>query len=123
MWEFREFDNGKLVVSVIVPDRSVLRDIVENLRGNRATVYLESIVPSNVANAAEDHRLFDVSTITEKQAEAIQIAVASGYYDHPRRADLDQLSETLDISRSAVSQRLNAAETKLVREFSTVNER
>lgn len=117
VWEFREFSGGELMISVTVPDRKELRGLVEDLRHRGATVSVQSIVPSGAGTREGNHRLFDVSSITEKQNEALRMAVEAGYYDNPRRVDLDQLASALGVSRSAVSQRLNAAESKLVREF------
>lgn len=109
--------NDSFIVSVTLPTRSVLRSLVEELRARGATVNLERIVPLSDTVGDNDQLLLDVQAITDKQQEAIETAVEIGYYDQPRRANLEDLSKKLGVSRSAVSQRLNAAETKLVREF------
>lgn len=59
-------------------------------------------------------RRVDQITLTEKQREAVQTAVEMGYYETPRSASPADLAETLGVTRSALSQRLNAVETKLV---------
>lgn len=55
------------------------------------------------------------SAITQRQQEAVRTALEIGYYDRPRTATLNDLAQRLGITKSAVSQRLNAAETKLVK--------
>lgn len=44
--------------------------------------------------------------LTEKQHEALLLAFNEGYYDNPRRTDLETLANHLDISRPAFSERL-----------------
>ena len=44
--------------------------------------------------------------LTEKQREALLLAFNKGYYDNPRRTDLETLANHLDISRQAFSERL-----------------
>ena len=56
----------------------------------------------------------DVGFLTQKQLEAARLAVEEGYYENPRKARLSDLADHLDISESAVSQRLSTVERKLV---------
>lgn len=108
-----------LVVTATMGSRTALRSLIEDLRSTGATVGVESIVPLDATDARDgvDRQLFDVSSVTEKQREAVTIAVEAGYYEQPRRCDLDELADRLGVSRSAASQRLNTAEAKLVKEF------
>lgn len=110
------FDSGELVVTLSLPSRELLPEIVEDLRNRGAAVELRSI--SRIASGGDlDRRelTIDSGAITDKQREAIEVAIVEGYYDSPRRADLEDLADRLGISRSAVSQRLTVAETTLVR--------
>jgi predicted DNA binding protein len=52
--------------------------------------------------------------LTATQEEALILAVESGYYDVPATATLQTLSEALDITQQAVSQRLNRGTKVLV---------
>ncbi|GAB3668902.1 helix-turn-helix domain-containing protein [Halopiger thermotolerans] len=56
----------------------------------------------------------DVREVTPKQWEALELADELGYFDCPRQVDLEALATELSISKSAVSQRLRAAESTLV---------
>ena len=109
-------ENGEFVVSLSVPDRAVLASIVEALRERGATPRLRRITS---ARAEQESRLLELEadSITDRQREAVEVAVESGYYERPRRADLGDLADDLGISRSAVSQRLSAVESKLVDEL------
>lgn len=105
--------DGRLHFSLVVPDRETLRSIIKDLREVGISVAVERI------RHKDDGGRLGGSTLTEKQREALALAVELGYYDQPRSATLDDLAERLGISRSGVSQRLNAVERKLVRERAT----
>lgn len=106
--------SGSIIVVLTIPERSVLRDVISDLRKVGATVSIDWLVSGSEGNATAE---IDVSTITDKQKEAMELAMEKGYYETPRRADLGEIATALDVSESAASQRLNAAETKLVRSF------
>lgn len=112
--EIKGVKNETVVVVVSVPDRSVLRDVIEGLRDVDASVSVEWLVNGSGSNSTAE---IDVSSITSKQQEALETALQEGYYETPRESDLSELSEALGVSESAASQRLNAAETKLVKSF------
>lgn len=48
--------------------------------------------------------------LTEKQTEALVLAVCHGYYETPRETDIESLAERCGISRQAFSHRLRQAE-------------
>lgn len=81
----------------------------------------EADVPARTENisqaglSAESSVNIDLDVLTEKQRRTLELALEAGYYDRPREADLTYLAEELDVSKSAVSQRLRTAETKLIR--------
>lgn len=108
--EIRGVDDGAMEVSLILPDREALREVVDRLRETGATVRLRRAVREGDDETIE----IDAAEITPKQREAIDLAVEAGYYDEPREADLGELADRLGVSKSAVSQRLSAAESTLV---------
>jgi len=56
------------------------------------------------------------TNLTGPQRETLRLAHERGYYDVPRRATLDTLGGTLDVSRQAVSHRLRRGTKRLVEE-------
>lgn len=113
------YERGELVVSLWVPSRDQLAEIVEGLRERDAEVELRSITRS--APEADGRQItIEADSITEKQREAIDVAFEAGYYDTPKGADLDDLADELGVSPSAVSQRLSAAESTLLRSLHEV---
>ena len=103
---------NRIVVSVLLPDRETLREIVQRLRDGGSNVDVYGITQSNGENS--ESAVMDLTDITDKQREALTVAVEEGYYETPREADLEVLADRLDISKSAVSQRLKSIESKLI---------
>lgn len=112
--EIKETKAGSIIVVISFPERETLREVIHDLRAVGASVTVEWLVDGNDCRATME---IDVCSITDKQREAMDVALEKGYYETPRRTDLGELSEELGISESAASQRLNAAETKLVKSF------
>lgn len=101
-----------LQVSLTVPDVDSVRAVIEQLQGAEIPVRPDGM---SVVDPPDPSRVrIDVGAITPKQWEALALAHDVGYYESPRRTDLSGVAAELDISKSAVSQRLRAAERRLV---------
>lgn len=68
-----------------------------------------------LAGTTESSITLELDILTDKQREALTLALEEGYYERPRKSDLGDLADGLAISKSAVSQRLRTAETKLIK--------
>jgi predicted DNA binding protein len=112
---FERTNQNKVIVTVQIPDRETLKDLIRRVRATGASVSVKSILQSG-SESSESIEI-DVSEITEKQLEALEAAVETGYYDSPREADLEVLADRLDVSKSAISQRLKAVESRLTRKL------
>lgn len=107
-----EVSEDGIVIGTHVPDRSELGDLVEDLEEISEWVSLQRL--SRRGSGCEEEPItIELADLTEKQQEAAMLAVSKGYYETPRETTVDQLAEELDISKSAVSQRLSAVESKL----------
>lgn len=110
--EIRVIDGQTMTVSLVMPDRSALSQIVDEIEEEGGTVHLKRV---HQLSGEDNYTVkIDASEVTDKQREALEVAVEEGYYDRPREADLGVLAERLGVSKSAVSQRLNAVESNLV---------
>ena len=110
-------EDGSLVVRAYVDSRDHLTDVVETLRESEDDWRLRRLTTperNRVADGSLAEQLFEDLTVTEKQREAVRAAVEMGYYAEPREASLSDLASRLGVSRSALSQRLNAVESKLI---------
>lgn len=116
------FEGDTLTISVAVPNRKELLAVIAALRERDATVGIKRLSQSTVEAGRRVLEL-DADAITDKQRQAVRAAVEAGYYETPRETDLAELAEELGVSRSAVSQRLTAVESKLVEELFQVDGR
>ncbi|MEF8771347.1 helix-turn-helix domain-containing protein [Halodesulfurarchaeum sp.] len=114
---FERTNRNAVIVTVQIPDRETLRNLVSRLRATNADVSVRNITQSTAGQ--EGTIQLDVSEVTDKQLEALEAAVESGYYDSPREADLEFLAEQLEVSKSAVSQRLKAVESRMAQKLVT----
>jgi len=52
--------------------------------------------------------------LSEQQKKVLQIAVNQGYYDFPRKIDLDDIAKQMKLTKQTIQQHLRIAEKKLV---------
>lgn len=103
---------NSLTVVLDIPDRRTLIDLLSTIEDPDCSVLTRDI--RQATDSTDGHVRVDFGELTTKQQQALELAVDAGYYERPRDADLGELGERLDISKSAVSQRLRAAERKLI---------
>lgn len=96
------------IVRVHLPDRAALADFQEYCRAHNVSFRITQLYEST----ASAHETF---LLTEEQREILSMAYFAGYYNIPRTVSQDYLAERLDISNSAVSQRLRRAVAQLLR--------
>ncbi|UWG48538.1 Transcriptional regulator, contains HTH domain [Halanaeroarchaeum sp. HSR-CO] len=109
-------DDGSLAIGAYADSRETLAEVMTQVREKAAHVRLRRLTTANRPMGAEEwrHEAMEPVTLTEKQREAVQTAVEMGYYATPRSVSLADLADRLGVTRSAISQRLTAVETKLV---------
>lgn len=111
--QVRRVEDGTMLVTTYVDDRTVVREIVDALRDALDGVRLVRLAVVEGPGATEQVT-FDLSALTPKQREGLELAVVRGYFDDDADVSLGDLSAELDISKSALSQRLRTAQAKLV---------
>jgi predicted DNA binding protein len=106
---------GRLRVRTYLPDRETLTELVERLRETAVGLRLRRLRRVDRAQpaAGSETVTVELTGLTEKQREAATRAVATGYYETPREISFEELAADLGISKSALSQRLNAVESAL----------
>lgn len=107
-----DVDGRAMLVRTYVEDRETVRDLVGALREAVGDVHLERLAVVDGSDCTEEATV-DLSALTAKQREALELAVLRGYFEGD--AALADLASELGVSKSAVSQRLRTAESKLVR--------
>jgi predicted DNA binding protein len=114
--EVLAIENGSLLVGAYADSRSALGTVLERVKSDAANVRLKRLTTASETadSSGWRHETMDQIPLTEKQREAVRTAVEMGYYESPRDASLGDLADKLGVTRSALSQRLNAVETKLI---------
>lgn len=65
------------------------------------------------------HREVPLSTLSDRQREALLVAFDLGYYEQPRRSTHEDVAARLDCAPNTASEHLQKAEAKLVRAATT----
>ncbi|MWV65937.1 bacterio-opsin activator [Halorubrum sp. JWXQ-INN 858] len=101
-------------IETYLPDRERLTELIDGLNEVAQSVSLRRLTQTDAGDVDYQHAVtLDLHDLTEKQREAATNALVAGYYETPRETDIGKLAAQLDISKSAMSQRLNAVESKL----------
>lgn len=108
----RSIDDENVVVGTYIDGRETVSELIESLGELSDRVSLHRLTVAG--EDGNDTVTFDLSKLTSKQREALELAVSRGYYDVDRSVDLATMAEELHISKSALSQRLRVAQSKLV---------
>jgi len=112
--QITEFGTDSLIVETYLPNRDRLTELVEGLKTVTAGVSLRRLTRIEDEGTDRSNRvILELYELTDKQRQAATNAVAAGYYESPREATVGELADELDISKSAMSQRLAAVESKL----------
>ncbi len=90
-------------------DKKPLVEILDSLANDN--MELESITKAKIDNVFFPHIM---PSLTSKQKDAIELAINEGYYEFPRKTNLDKLSKKQNISKPTFQQRIRIAEKKLV---------
>jgi predicted DNA binding protein len=114
---FVERTTDHFVVRSYLPADHQLSELVADLRevsGSVRVLKILDIEQSDVDSGAVE---VDLSVLTDKQREAIELATRRGYYDSPPQTSLASLAAEFDVSQSALSQRLSRAEGHVMRQL------
>lgn len=108
------FHDDHLIVETYLPDRERLSELIESLKEVTAGVSLRRL--SRIEDTDGDQSTtvtLELYDLTPKQREAATKAVSAGYYQTPRETTVGELATDLGISKSAMSRRLSAVESRL----------
>lgn len=99
-------------VTVRISDRGEVRKLLATIE--EADIEFEVITIADPCTDDTEPVLVDLSSVTRKQWEAMEIAHEHGHYSQQRGGSLDEIADELGLSTSGVSQRLRSAESHLV---------
>lgn len=101
-------DESGLWLRIMAPDRETVSTFQSTCLAEGMDVDLQR------ASDFRDADLERVGNLTDDQFTALKLAMDEGYYDTPRRTDLTEIGEALDISRQAAGNRLRRGTRNLL---------
>jgi len=104
---------GYEIMEVACWDRKPLQDLIASLEKNKTTTYFE-ILQFKQKKLDDIYVAKLLPKLPEKQKEAITLAFKKGYYNFPRRINLDKLAGISKISKQTFRENLRKAEAKLI---------
>lgn len=107
------YANGKKVCRVWGLDGSNLTDLYQELR-SEWTVSIESKRSIDHFNGPVSGLQIGEPSLSDRQHEAVQIAIELGYYEIPRQVTTEELAEAMGIERRTAETHLRLAEQKIV---------
>lgn len=107
-----EVRNGTLTFD-LTGSRQRLREAQMLLEASSLAVELVSITDAQVST----------DVLTERQREAVEVALDLGYYEVPRATSLAAVADALDVDQSSASGLLRRAEGRIVRWFTSIEDR
>ncbi|MCU4751355.1 helix-turn-helix domain-containing protein [Halobacteria archaeon AArc-curdl1] len=103
--------------TVIAFEEEAIRTVYKELEADRDIEVLsktgleETQIPHTMLAPVD--QLFD--SVTERQLEALRLALDNGYYEQPRQASITDLAAQTTVARSTYEEHLRKAENKLIK--------
>lgn len=99
--------------TILAPSQQAFSLMFRNLKERFTTVNLERIrrYPSGMTSPI----------LTRKQSDAVSIAFSKGYFEIPRKCEVQNIAKELGIKRVAMQERLRRAERAIITEFIQTN--
>jgi hypothetical protein len=107
--------DGWMTVSIITAAKVEIGDIIRTAGDSFKKASLNMKLIRWGEYKPEDHPIGDYEEkLTPKQVEIVKMGLALGFYDNPRRCNLEALANVFGISKAAAHNRLKSAERKIL---------
>jgi len=107
---------GYEIIEVASWNRKSLQNYIDSLEKNKTTTYFE-ILQFNQKKMEDIYVAKLLPKLPEKQKQAITLAFKHGYYEFPRKNDLDKLAKIPNVSKQTYRENLRKAEAKIIPKF------
>ena len=97
------YKDDKIAMTVMGPNTTYLQNMIENIRKEGYSVEKLSSSSSSFE-----------TLLSSKQEEALKLAFENGYYEIPRKINLEQLSKMMGCTKSSLDTTLRYAENKMI---------
>jgi len=104
---------GFEIIEVACWDKKPIIELIRSLEQNKTTEHFEilSLIEKKIDDIYVTRLL---PHLPKKQKEAIKLAFQSGYYNFPRKIDLNELAKISKVSKPTFRENLRKAEAKLI---------
>lgn len=110
--------DGWMTVSIITAAKVEIGDIIRTTGDSFKKAGLNMKLIRWGEYKPEDHPIGDYEEkLTPKQVEIVKMGLALGFYDNPRRCNLETLANVFGISKAAAHNRLKSAERKILTSY------
>ena len=107
---------GKEFVELSSWDKKPLADILLFLRKNRNTEMFK-LLSFRQEKHSNVFMIKNIGRLTDKQREIFELAKNLGYYNYPRKANLDYIAKIARVSKSTVHENLRRAESNIMKQI------
>lgn len=109
-----EVRDGRLNITVHLPEAAALREVVSALSTAGAPVSVNYLVRDGAEEDRRDLTIVDRERLTARQQDVLETAYQMGYFSYPREHSAAEVADALDIARSTFAEHLAAAQHELL---------
>lgn len=100
------FSEGREICTLIFENKQMLRKVLKQLPYDWKIVRIGNV-----------NLQFDLEDLTPQQLRAVNLAIEKGYFEIPKKVNLEELSTQMKISRTTFLEHLRKAEKKILSKY------
>ncbi|MBU7032963.1 MAG: helix-turn-helix domain-containing protein [Theionarchaea archaeon] len=101
-----KFTNGREICTLIFDNKKEMRKMLMKLKTDWKIHRIGNI-----------NLQFDLEDLTPKQLKAVNLAIEKGYFEIPKKINLEELSKQMKLSRTTFLEHLRKAEKKILSKY------
>jgi hypothetical protein len=101
-----KFTNGREICTLIFDNKKEMRKMLKELK-----------IDWNIHRIGSINLQFDLEDLTPKQLKAVNLAIENGYFEIPKKINLEELSKQMKLSRTTFLEHLRKAEKKILSKY------
>ena len=105
--------DGELFVTFYAAELSILQAVLTDLTDRFVAVRVDTLTREDGDDPARSV-FVDSGSLTDRQREVLETALAMGYFEFPKRANMNEVADALGISPSTAREHLSRAQRKVL---------
>lgn len=101
-----KFVKGREICTLVFESKKELRAVLKKLPHDWKIVRISNV-----------NLQFDLEDLTPQQLKAVNLAIEKGYFEIPKKVNLEELSQQMKISRTTFLEHLRKAEKKILSKY------